>query len=345
MTRIAAVICLMLGVAVAQELTIDRARVKEQELPKGIRPAEGMPTSSRQPRAYFETPDVESLVKGGRLPKPLRGLIPSPVRKEHQSFHAKGGVPGSVFLFEFAANDLSRVLPFLRAYLWGDAGRSKKHPEELISHGRLVWILSFPRGDPAAEWCKQRLREKFRVPAPRDRREFAELGRKIAKAYDADDAETGMRLLKTHADKVKDWAFGHYCLGEFGVMAKNWKVAERGYRRALELHDTVVDPLEDHLVWAGLDGLGTALLFQKKLKASVETLRKATRFALAKGISETGQSSYNLACALALLEKWPGALTALRDAIKKDAAYRKHARTDEDLAKARQRKEFQELLR
>ena len=63
------------------------------------------------------------------------------------------------------------------------------------------------------------------------------------------------------------------------------------------------------------------------------------------GSRKGAKSAYNLACAYALLERWPDALAALEDAIAGNPRYRTSARTDEDLAEARKREEFQALLK
>lgn len=319
--------------------------VKREELPVNIKFVKGMPCASRQPRAYFETPDPEKLLGGRPVPKALKALFPKPTRKECQSFAAEGGTPGSVFLFEYSDKDVISARRYFPGYLWGDRGRTPQHPEELLHHGNLVWVLSFPRGDPAAEWYKERLRKKFRVPAVRWRPELLPLGKQIAKAYTAEDADAGIRILEANKKVAHGWAFGQHTLGEFGVMKQDWPTAERGYRRALELHETLEDPLEESLVWADLDGLGMALLYQRKMKEAVDVLAKAKEFADQRAIPEGAQSAYNLACAYALLKRWADAHSALKDAIDADPEYRKYARTDEDLALARKREEFRALLK
>jgi tetratricopeptide (TPR) repeat protein len=325
-------------------LTIDAVLVKPDELPETIRLVEGMPCVSPQPRTYYEMFDPEK--RAGDRPGPdlLKALEPR--AKRFQALAAEKGVPGSVFLFEFADADLELARGFFPSYLWGErASRSTKHPEELIVHGNLVWILSFPRGDPAAEWYKERLRKKYRVPALRWRSDIFPLFRKVVAAYRGDDADAGIRVLEENAAAAHGWAFGQYFLGEFAVRKQDWSKAERGYRRALELHDTLEDPLEETIVWASIDGLGMALLFQRKLNDAATALARAKELGLRHGPQQMAKSAYNLACAYALLERWPDTLAALKEAIKGDPKYRLQARTDEDLAEARKREEFQELLR
>jgi len=326
-------------------LTIDAILVKAAELPTSIKFVEGMPCASRQPRSYFETPDPEKLMGGQSMPAILKSIFPIPKRKKCQSFAAEKGAAGSVFLFEYAEADIDNARAFLPAYLWGDRGRSREHPEELIVHGDLVWILSFPRGDPAAEWYKERLRKKFRVPAVRKRPELLAIGNQLVAAYNAEDADKGIQVIQENAKDTQGWGLGQYLLGEFGTMKGDWQTAERGYRRALELHRSLEDPLEENIFWATHDGLGMALLFQRRLNEAVTVLARARELAPIGGLREGAKSAYNLACAYALLKRWPDAFAALKDAIAGNPEYRAHARTDADLVEARKRKEFQELLK
>lgn len=313
---------------------IDKILVRVAELPEHVKLVEGMPTVSRQPRSYFETAD----------PAEPKSIIPIPKRKKCQSFTAEGGQPGSVFLFEFAEGDVNRARAFLPGYLWGGDRRTRQHPEELIVHENMVWVLSFPRGDPAAEWYKARLRKKFHVPAPRERPELAPLGRQLSAAYDAEDADKGIQIIQEN-EVARSWGFGQYLLGEFAVMKEDWSTAERGYRRALQLHESCEDPLEDSIVWATHDGLGMALLFQRKLAEAATVLARAKEIAPVSDPRTGAKSAYNLACAHALLKRWPDALAALKYAINGNPEYRAHARSDEDLAEARKRPEFQRLLK
>ena len=91
------------------------------------------------------------------------------------------------------------------------------------------------------------------------------------------------------------------------------------------------------------DGI-TGIFTKRKLDDAVVALGRAKELSTRQGLLQGAKSAYNLACACALLERWPDALAALKDAIAGHPAYRASARTDEDLAAARERKEFRELL-
>jgi tetratricopeptide (TPR) repeat protein len=350
---------LLTAVAVAQEkaapLAVEAILVKPEELPKGVRLVEGIHCVSPQARTYFETPSMKDIARKltpeavEQFPPGFLEQFPVPKRKECQSFEAEGRPPGSILVYEYEEGDADTALAFLTPYIWGDR-RSEQHPEEIVAEGRFIWVLSFPfpRADPAAEWYKERLRKKLRVHAPRERPEFIPLGQEFAKAYSAQDAEAGIKLAQENAKVLEDWAFGQYFLGEFAALKGDHALAEKGYRKALDLHDRFVDPVEPAIVYASLDGLGVALHVQGKREEAVKTLKRAISAAEETGvlaIQSAARSTYNLACAYSMMRKYADALGALKDAIAKDPQYKEMARTDGDFAEARKRKEFQELLK
>jgi len=346
------VLSLLATTAAAQEdagpdsaLTIAKLYVKSKELPEGCRFAPGMPCATHHMEALYSARSMKALAKGVELPPEAEALFPVPKAKEWQSFEAEGGVAGSVFMFEYSEEDLEKARDFFPSFLYGqDGGSSVEHPEEIILQDRLVIILSFPRGDPAAEWYKQRLRTKFKVPAVREHLEVRELGYQLVKALGEEDIEGGLALLDTHSADVADWAFGQFLLGTFAIASKDPERAVKAYRRALELHDTLEDPLKPGLVVPALIALGLALLQEDKPKDAVPVLQRAEEHATKTSPEQAAGLAYNLACAFALLERWPESLDALKRAIRDDPEYKKMARTDEDLAEARKRKEFEKLL-
>ena len=342
--------------ALAQEKapTFDAILVKPEELPKNVHAAAGIHSVSPQARTYFETPAMKDIMKAlapevaGRVREETLDSFPVPKRKECQSFQADGHTAGSVFVYEYEEGDAAELLPFLESYIWGSA-RSEKHPEEIIVQGRFIWVLSFPfpAGDPAAEWYKDRLRKKFRIPAFRERPDLASLKQKIVKACDAKDAAGGIRLLQENAKAAADWSFGQNMLGQFAEMKKDHVLAEKAYRKALSLHDTVADPLDPNLVWVTIDGLASALHAQGKWADAGKLFQRAITAAgqCGDGAKKAkAQSQYNLACAYSMMKKFPEALRSLEDAIVLDVAYIEEAKKDADFAELRKQKEFSDLL-
>ncbi|MCK6461390.1 MAG: tetratricopeptide repeat protein, partial [Planctomycetes bacterium] len=332
-------------------LAFDAVLVKPEELPKNVRAIEGMHTNEPHPQAFYETPSAEGFAK--ILPPQLRTMLPKeylesfpvPKRKEFQSFVAEGGKEGTVFVFEYETDDLALVTSFLESVLWGRDGPSEDHPEEIMAHGRVLWVISFQRGDPASEWYKERLRKKLRVPAQRVRPELDPLGAKLAEIFEQQDADAGLGFLAENAAAVERWAFGQCMLGQFAAMKDDDALAEKGFRKALALHESLEDPLDKNFVWAALDGLGVALAGQGKREEAARMFERA----IAAGNNLDGpwaatRSCYNIARVLAEMQNWDEARRALAQVLSVESKFKEIARKDPAFAEARKRKEFQELL-
>lgn len=338
--------------AAKASFTLDDVLVKPEELPKNVRAIEGIHTNQPHPRAFFDTPNVEGIAK--ILPPELRGMIskdymesfPVPKRKECQSFLAEGGANGTIFVFEYETADLAMVTSFLEPILWGKHGPSEEHPEEIIARGRVLWILSFPRGDPACEWYKDRLRKRFRVPAPRVRPELDPLGARLAEIFEKQDADAGLKFLADNAPAVEQWSFGQCMLGQFAQLKGDHALADKAFRKALALHASLEDPLAGEFVWVSIDGLGCALRGQGKWEEAGRVFEKA--IAAGNKLSDpwaATQSCYNIAGVLAAMQVWDQALQALKQTIAVDQEYKDLARRDPAFAEARKRPAFQELLK
>lgn len=335
--RVIAVFLLFpVAAAAAAEPTFEKLLVREAELPDGWRLVDGAAANAPppQPRSFYDLPE-------------MKGLLPKPVAKRAQTIVAGDRPTGVVYLFEYdEGTSLAGVREFLTGLLYGEDGhRSAEHPAEMLFADRFLFVFAYPMGDPAAEWVKARLRKEFRIPAMRFRKDLAPLVPKLLAVYRTNEVDAGLKLLADREEQIADWSFGWYFRGEFGGMKEDWALAERGYAKALELSDSLVDPLEDGLVWACLDGLGLAIYVGGDPERSLPVLEKAKQFAAERGMPERSRTSYNLACALSRLERFDAALAELREAIRLDPKWKESARTDPDFARARERKDFQELLR
>jgi tetratricopeptide (TPR) repeat protein len=330
------VILLFTALAGAGELTLEGLLVPREELPEGYQEASGLHCVSVQPRTFYEMPA-------------MRDFLPTPKRKATVSFAAPRRDPGTVLIFEYEKAFPRQFLEsFLEGFLYGEpGGRSRLHPEEIILFDRFLLILSFPMGDPAAEWYKARLRTVHRIPATRHRPDLAPLIRKVMAAYDAGDAETGLKLLDANFQLLANVSFACYLRGEFGVMKGDFRTAEAGYRKAMELHDSLEDPIstDPGPVWACLDGLGISLIAQRKPADCVEVLTRAAAVGAELELGQIAQTHYNLACAYSLLKKFDEAYRHLAKAIEGKPAYKESAPRDSDLAEALRREEFRALLR
>ena len=315
-------------------LTFDALLLTAEALPADVKLVDGVHPVSIQPNTFYEMPDMQ-------------GLLPTPVHKAAQSFAKGDRRPGTVYLFEYEdAAAIAKLRGFLDGSLYGGDGRSAEHPEEVVAHGAFLFILSFPRGDPAAEWWKERLRKDFRIPAERDRPELIPLGRKVYAALEAGDLAASKKLLAENADAFADFAFGHYLLAETALKVHDMEFAEEHYRKALELHDAFIDPLSPPIVWCCHDGIGGTLIARRRYAEALKAFTTAKEMAPGAAIENDalGSCIYNIACCQARLKKFDLALAALKEAIEVDASWKEKAMADEDLAEAVKRKEFKALL-
>jgi hypothetical protein len=316
-------------------LTLENLQVKPEELPNDIRIVQGI-----HPIKPFEGPFFAHLEGATFLPR-AKG-------KAVQSLAAEGQAPGSVFLLEYEGEVPVLLKEILAREMWGDSGKpTAGAPEELFVQGRFLVLLSFPLGERAPEWFKERMRKRLGIPTMRQRPAQAPLVEAIQGAYEKRDHEVGLKLLDMNADFVKDWSYGQYMRGEFCLEKLDFAGEERSYGRALELNDSLDDPLEDRFVWAALDGLGFAQHKLGKLDAAVATLKRARDFADARGLKRTttSVSTYELAKVLAHLGRFDESLVQLRDAIGRRVGWKKEARTAAAFAEARKRPDFQALLK
>jgi tetratricopeptide (TPR) repeat protein len=316
-------------------VTLENLQVKPEELPKGMRIVEGDHPVTPHAYSFFLNPTPA-------------GLFEAPAGKASQSLAAEGRKAGTVFLFEYAKAIPRGAKSYLLGLLWGDGkGPSTQEPEEMIVQGRFLILLSFPRGDPAAEWFKERLRKRLRIRAMRCRPEVMRLVSDVNVAYEAHDPDGGTKTLQENAKIAEGSSWAQFLFGEFGLMKKDWVAAERGYSAALALDESLEDPLEPGLRWASVDGLASSQLAQKKIETATTSLRRSLALAAELKIDpkESSNSDYNLACALAIQKNYAEALEALKGAIKKNPKWKASARDDEDFAEARKRPDFQALLK
>jgi len=337
----------------AETLTYDAVLVKPEELPADVKIVDGIHCASVAPARFFKTPSIldladeatkKRILENGPLAKMAREF-PKPKRSTTQSFQAQGGVAGTVLVFEYDVGAAKQVVQYLRGYLWGkpDAATAAC-PEWLYVVGDVVVIVSFPMGDRSSEWFKSRLRKRFGVPASPWSREIADAMAAVYAAQVRGDLDAGLKVLADNEALLAPIGLAHFQRGELAQGKQDYALSEKGYRRAIELHESRDDPMTPDLLWAAFDGLGGALVLQHKLDDAVKTLNRAAALGRAGRYKNWSLSLYNLACAQSLSKRWDPALAALKEAIDVDAKWKESAKTDDDLAEARKRPEFAKLL-
>jgi hypothetical protein len=315
-------------------VTLEALTVAAKELPKGLALVEGEHCVSVQASTLFKSPEQS-------------GILPKPVATSCQSFAKGKETPGSLLVLQYDEPLPEGSRGFVQGLIWGEEGPTAQHPEEIFFSGDFMIVLSFPNGSQAREWVADRLRSKCQLPLARARPELAPLVKEAMAFYDQRDAKGGLALLRKNAAKIKEYSFGQYLLGEFAANSKDWPTAESAYARAIELHDKRVDPLPngEKTLWAALDGQASALLWQNKNAESIPVLQRSSEIGRQSMTKEqAGHSLFNLACAQARLKHFDEALAALTEGIELDEALRETALKDGDLAEARERPEFKELL-
>ena len=316
--------------------TFEALVLEAGKLPAGMKLVDGVHPVSIQPNTFYERPEMQ-------------GMMPAPVHKAAQSFAKEGRSPGTVYVFEYgSAEEVDKLEGFLAGLLYGEGKRSAQHPEEVVRHGVFLFIISFPIGDPAAEWYKERLRREFGIRAPcSDSPERLALGRKLYAAYEKADVAAAKQLLADNPAMFEDWVLGQYFLAETGMEAEDGEFAEAHFVAAIDLHESrraIFD--DDSFCWLCHDGVGISLLIRKKYADAVKAFEHAREVGkqLAVQPAKLASTDYNLACAYARLKKWDKSLKALEAAIAGDPKWKEKAATDADLAEAVKRKEFKALL-
>jgi hypothetical protein len=305
------------------------------DLPAGLETREGVKCISEPAQKYFE--DSTFTIKSA----------PVPLGRVGQSFVRGSDRVGSLMAFEYDAVVSDDTRKFLGGLFWGSEAPTAEHPEELLVGGRFLVVLSFPQGDETAAALKTQIAPRLAALEPHDWSALKPLMKQVSECFDKKDASGGIKLLEKNKDKVADYAVAQLMLGQLGSAKQDWKTAQAGYARAIELHDGGAEHLPKGYptLWSALDGLGVALLQLKREDEAVPVLERCV--AVAKVIDEpkrTAHSSYNWACALARAKHFDDSLAALTSAIDLDPACKDMAQQDPDFEAARKRSEFKKLL-
>src|SRR5262245_34512924 len=121
----------------------------EKQLPPGVKLVDGVKCISPQAKSWFDDP-------AAALP-----AAPVPIGRVGQSFRRAKEVVGSVAAYEFENSITDATLGLVKGLVWGDAGRSTEHPEEILASGAFLVILSFPDGDETAAAFKPQLEARL----------------------------------------------------------------------------------------------------------------------------------------------------------------------------------------
>jgi len=113
-----------------QSKAIDSLEIKTTEIPTGYKSLKKLECQAIQSKLLYENPEMYSFILGKTLDK------------RFQSFEYKGK-KGSILYFEFD-KDADSGKSFVEGLLWGGKKPNKAHPENVITKGKVMIILSFP---------------------------------------------------------------------------------------------------------------------------------------------------------------------------------------------------------
>ncbi|RKY22073.1 MAG: hypothetical protein DRQ55_02155 [Planctomycetota bacterium] len=325
--------------AVKAPTTLEAWTLPGLTLPEGVTRAEGFHAISVQARTFIKDPTTHSVLPA---PDAVVTQVWSTAREGEPRF--QGGY--AVLRYERGVPDDVREM--LGGLLWGEDGQpTERHPENMLVSGEFLLLLSFDWGDPTGDWLRDALNEVSGLHIPHTWIALAPLLSEVFAAAQEQGEPAALAVIDANAEAFAGHSMANYLAGEFAIGQQNWPRAEQGYARAMSLHDEGADllPGGPGMVWAALDGLGLSLIAQRKDDQGVPVLRRAVE--LANSMEQGGpaaQSGYNLACSLAMSERFEQSLEALRVCIEFDEAYVEMAQDDTDFTSARLRDDFRELL-
>ena len=118
------------NIGFSQSKAIDSIQIKSTEIPAEYKPSEKLECQAIQSKLFYENPDMYSFILG------------ETIDKRFQTFEYDGK-KGSILYFEFD-KDAENGKGFIEGLLWGGKKPNKAHPEQIITKGKIMIILSFP---------------------------------------------------------------------------------------------------------------------------------------------------------------------------------------------------------
>ncbi len=114
----------------SQSKAIDSLEIKTTDISNEFKFLKKLKCQSMQSKLLYENPEMYSFILGKTM------------GKKFQTFEYKGK-KGSILYFEFD-KDADNGKGFIEGLLWGGKKPNKAHPENIITKGKVMIILSFP---------------------------------------------------------------------------------------------------------------------------------------------------------------------------------------------------------
>jgi hypothetical protein len=118
------------NIGFSQSKAIDSIQINSTEIPAEYKTSEKLKCQAIQSKLLYENPEMYSFILGETL------------EKRFQTFEYDGK-KGSILYFEFD-KDAENGKGFIESLLWGGKKPNKAHPEQIITKGKVMIILSFP---------------------------------------------------------------------------------------------------------------------------------------------------------------------------------------------------------
>jgi hypothetical protein len=118
------------SIGFSQSDKIDSLEIKSTEVSTEYKTADKLECQSIQSKLLYENPEMYSFILG------------KTVDKRFQTFEYNGK-KGSILYFEFD-KEADGGKGFIEGLLWGGKKPDKIHPEQIITKGNVMIILSFP---------------------------------------------------------------------------------------------------------------------------------------------------------------------------------------------------------
>ncbi|GJM23167.1 MAG: hypothetical protein DHS20C15_30820 [Planctomycetota bacterium] len=321
--------------------SLEAWKLPELELPRGITREVGRPAESVQLSTFLSMPTMS-------------GLLPAPSASFEQVWSTqREGQPaarGGYVVLHYSGGVPDDVRGFLPANLWGrDGGPTERHPEDVAFTDEFVVLTSFAADDPTGDVLRVALREAGGPALPRTWPAVRGVLAEMLSAYLGSDPALVLATFDEHAEALADHAMAQFMAAEAASQLRDSERAEPLYVRALSLHDSGRDVLgvagDSSLLWTALDGLGVALIIQRKDTEVIPVLQRAVAVAQEAGVDfAAATSAYNLACSLSMTARFEESAQALMLCLAVEPAYMEQARRDSDFKLAWEDEDFQRVL-
>ena len=127
----------------AQTITVDSLKIKPESIPQEHAVLAELKCQAIQSRLLYNDPSMYSFILGNLKEKGFQTI----------TFE---GQTGSILYFIFD-KETNTSKGFIEGLLWGGNKPTKEHPEEIISYGNVLIILSYPYKSTATTYFKKTL--------------------------------------------------------------------------------------------------------------------------------------------------------------------------------------------